>query len=291
MAGVRMDRAGAENRVKQGQRFSTNHPREADRLELEKASVPMEAEKENMNQASRLAKGILPTEKVLYSETDAVPDDRLLNLFNKDEVLQSKRLYWIGRRTQDIVFSSIALLILWPLLLICALLIVIDSPGASPFFVQERIGRNGKPFRIFKLRTMVPHAEKMLDKLLDKNEMDGPAFKMKNDPRITRMGRFLRKACIDELPQLLNILKGDMSIVGPRPAIPREVQQYTAYQRQRLYVTPGLTCYWQIQPNRNDTSFDEWMELDLKYIRERSFLTDWKIILKTVGTVLHLTGE
>ena len=206
-------------------------------------------------------------------------------------MLQGKRLYWIGRRTQDILFSFLAILVLWPLVAVCAILIMIDSPGASPFFVQERVGRNGKRFNLLKLRTMIPSAPSMLDSLLDRNEMDGPVFKIKEDPRITRVGKFLRKTSIDELPQLWNILKGDMSIVGPRPPVPREVEQYTEYQRQRLYVTPGLTCYWQIQPHRNDLSFDEWVELDLKYIRERSFLTDWKIIFKTFGAVFHLMGE
>ncbi len=210
---------------------------------------------------------------------------------DRGEVLHSKRLYWIGRRIQDIMFSTIALLVLWPLILICAILIVIDSPGAGPFFVQDRVGRNGKIFRFIKLRTMKPGAESMLDSLLDQNEMEGPVFKIKNDPRITRVGKILRKTSIDELPQLFNVLKGDMSIVGPRPAIPREVEQYTAYQLQRLYVTPGLTCYWQIQPRRNDLSFDEWVELDLKYIRERSFVTDWKIIFKTFGAVLGMNGQ
>ena len=206
-------------------------------------------------------------------------------------MLQGKRLYWIGRRTQDILFSFLAILVLWPLVAVCAILIMIDSPGTSPFFVQERVGRNGKRFNLLKLRTMIPSAPSMLDSLLDRNEMDGPVFKIKEDPRITRVGKFLRKTSIDELPQLWNILKGDMSIVGPRPPVPREVEQYTEYQRQRLYVTPGLTCYWQIQPHRNDLSFDEWVELDLKYIRERSFLTDWKIIFKTFGAVFHLMGE
>ena len=127
--------------------------------------------------------------------------------------------------------------------------------------------------------------------LLSKNEMEGPAFKIKDDPRITRVGHFIRKTSIDELPQLWNILKGDMSIVGPRPPLPREVAQYTNYQMQRLYVTPGLTCYWQIQPHRNDLSFDEWLELDIKYIQNRSFLEDWKIILMTFGAVLGMNGE
>lgn len=121
--------------------------------------------------------------------------------------------------------------------------------------------------------------------------MDGPAFKMKDDPRITHVGHFLRQTSLDELPQLLNILKGDMSIVGPRPALPREIELYNHYQRQRMYVTPGLTCYWQIQPNRNEIMFDEWMELDIKYIQERSFWVDWKIIFMTAKAVLCRHGE
>ena len=120
---------------------------------------------------------------------------------------------------------------------------------------------------------------------------ESPFVKIENDPRVTRIGRFIRKYSIDELPQLLNVLKGDMSIVGPRPALPREVEQYSAYQAQRLFITPGLTCYWQIQPNRNDISFDEWVEMDIQYIRERSFLVDWKIIFKTIIAVLTKQGR
>ena len=131
----------------------------------------------------------------------------------------------------------------------------------------------------------------MLDQLLEQNEMEGPAFKMKDDPRITRFGRFIRKTSIDELPQLWNVLKGDMSLVGPRPPLPREVALYTDYQYQRLSVTPGLTCYWQIQPKRNSLSFDEWLSWDLKYISERNFWTDIKILFKTVGAVFGLEGE
>ena len=134
------------------------------------------------------------------------------------------------------------------------------------------------------------NAEQMLEGLMDENEADGPAFKMKNDPRITRIGKFIRRTSIDELPQLFNILKGDMPIVGPRPPLPAEVEQYNDYQRQRLYVTPGLTCYWQIQPNRNDVKFDDWIELDIKYIKERSLRNDWKIMLKTVKVVFTRQG-
>lgn len=210
---------------------------------------------------------------------------------DRKRMLQQDRSYWHVRRAQDIILSLLALIVLCIPMLVVALVIWIDSPGASPFFTQKRVGRNGKTFDFIKFRSMVPQADKMLDSLLDKNEMDGPVFKIKDDPRITHVGKFIRKTSIDELPQLFNILMGDMSIVGPRPAILREVEQYGDYEKQRLYVTPGLTCYWQIQPHRNDLSFEEWLELDLKYIQDRSFRVDWKIILKTFGAVLGMNGE
>ena len=212
-------------------------------------------------------------------------------LLNREEVLQRDRHYWKLRRVQDVVLSLVALAVLWPLMLIVALIIVIDSPGASPIFSQTRIGRDGKPFTFYKFRSMRPNAEKELENLLPYNEMNGPVFKIKDDPRITRIGRFIRRSSIDELPQLWNVLRGDMSLVGPRPGVPREVEQYSDYEKQRLIVTPGLTCYWQIQPNRNDLSFEEWVALDLRYIKERSFVTDWKIIWKTFGAVLGMNGE
>jgi lipopolysaccharide/colanic/teichoic acid biosynthesis glycosyltransferase len=137
---------------------------------------------------------------------------------------------------------------------------------------------------------MVPNAEAMLNDLLAHNEMEGPAFKMKKDPRITRVGGVLRRSGVDELPQLWNVLKGDMSLVGPRPPLPREVEQYTDEQRQRLTVIPGMTCYWQVQPKRNTLSFDDWMAWDIKYISERSFGTDLKILFKTVGAVCGMEG-
>lgn len=210
---------------------------------------------------------------------------------DREKVLRSRKTYWILRRGQDILLSLTALLLLWPVMLIVALVVVIDSPEAGPIFAQDRVGRDGKVFRFYKFRSMVPNAEAKLAELLEKNEMEGPAFKMKDDPRITRVGKFIRKTSLDELPQLWNILKGDMSIVGPRPPLPREVEQYGEYERQRLLVTPGLTCYWQIQPHRNDLSFDEWVDLDVKYIEESSFLTDWKIIFKTFGAVIGMNGE
>lgn len=221
-------------------------------------------------------------------EREEISDTVVLDRKNE---LHRKRGYWVLRRGQDIIFSALALIVLSPLMALIALLIYIDDPKGSPIFTQMRCGRDGKLFRFYKFRTMCVDAETKLNELLEKNEMDGPAFKMKDDPRITRIGRILRKTSLDELPQLWNILKGEMSIVGPRPALPRELELYDDYQRQRMYVTPGLTCYWQIQPNRNDISFDDWMALDIKYIQERSFWVDWKIIFKTVGAVLKGEGE
>ena len=206
---------------------------------------------------------------------------------DREEMLRSHRRYWVLRRAQDIVFSLLALILLAPLALVISLAIVLDSPGDGAIFQQRRVGRDGKLFWLYKFRTMCPDAEE----LLSQNQMDGPVFKIKGDPRITRVGRFLRKTSLDELPQLLNVLRGDMSIVGPRPALPREVELYNDYQRQRLYVTPGLSCYWQIAPHRNEMSFDEWVALDLKYIQERSFWVDWKIIFLTVRAMFMKYGE
>lgn len=217
--------------------------------------------------------------------------ERELVVLDRKEQLRTKKGYWALRRGQDIFFSLLALLLLWPVMLIVALVVFLDDPHGSPIFAQDRCGRDGKLFKMYKFRSMYVDAEDRLKDLLGENEMDGPAFKIKDDPRITRVGRVIRKVSLDELPQLFNILKGDMSIVGPRPALPREVELYTERQKQRMYITPGLTCYWQIQPKRNDITFDEWMELDLKYIQERSFWVDWKIIFKTFGAVLGGEGE
>lgn len=216
------------------------------------------------------------------------PDKTYLD---KSKVQSEKKAYETLKRAQDIFFSLLAIIVLAIPMLIIALIIFIDDPKGSPIFSQLRTGKDGKEFRFYKFRSMCVDAEDKLSDLMDDNEMDGPAFKMKDDPRITRIGKFIRKTSIDELPQLFNILKGDMSIVGPRPPIPREVVQYDDYQKQRLYVKPGLTCYWQVQPSRNDLTFDEWMALDVKYIKERSFLVDWKIIFKTLHAVLGREGR
>lgn len=201
------------------------------------------------------------------------------------------RRYLCVKRFQDVVLSLLALIVLFPLLLVTAAAVVIDDPKGSPIFCQERVGKNGKKFLMYKFRSMYIDAEDHLQDLMRYNEKDRVTFKIKDDPRITRFGKFMRRTSLDELPQLVNILKGDMSIVGPRPPLPREVSQYTRYDWQRLEVTPGLTCYWQIQPNRYDLSMNEWVELDIKYIRERNWWLDWWIIWKTVGTVLRGEGE
>ena len=186
--------------------------------------------------------------------------------------------------------SLLALIVIFIPVSIILIIVMIEQPGVSPIYVQERVGKGGRKFKFYKIRSMIPEAENMLDSLLEENEMDGPAFKIKDDPRITPFGRFLRKTSIDELPQFWNVLKGDMSIVGPRPPLPREVEQYSEYQNQRLAVIPGITCYWQIQPKRNSLTFDQWLELDLKYIAERSLWVDIKIMFHTFGAVFGLEG-
>lgn len=207
------------------------------------------------------------------------------------EHVPGKRLYLAVKRAQDILLSALALVVLSPLLMMISLLIVLDDPHGGPIYSQIRCGKNGKEFQFYKFRTMCVDAEQRQSEMLCRNDMCGPAFKIINDPRITRFGMLLRKTSLDELPQLVNVLKGDMSLVGPRPPIPWEVEQYTPYQRQRLRVTPGITGLWQIQPRRNHLTFDEWLEFDLKYIQEQSWLLDWKLLFLTVKAVFRADGE
>jgi exopolysaccharide biosynthesis polyprenyl glycosylphosphotransferase len=179
---------------------------------------------------------------------------------------------------------------LWlPFWLLCAILIKLDSPGGPVLFSQERIGKGGLPFKVYKFRTMVPNAEELKQQLLAHNEADGPLFKIKNDPRVTRVGRFLRKLSLDELPQLLNVIRGEMSLVGPRPAVPEEVQQYSEWHRRRLEVTPGMTGLWQVM-GRSNTSFDEMVRLDIYYTEHWSLLLDLRIIMLTVPAVVSGHG-
>jgi lipopolysaccharide/colanic/teichoic acid biosynthesis glycosyltransferase len=188
------------------------------------------------------------------------------------------------KRIVDIVLALVGLLISLPVLLLAAIAIRLSSAGPI-FFSQWRTGEFGKPFKIIKLRTMVVDAEELKAKLHEMNERDGPAFKMKYDPRVTRVGRFLRATGIDELPQLVNVLKGDMSIVGPRPLPCSEAANCTAWQRRRLDTKPGITCFWQIMKSRVE-AFDDWMRLDLQYLAKRSFFQDVRLIAKTVLAVI-----
>lgn len=206
---------------------------------------------------------------------------------NKSE---TSRGYNFIKRVFDIVVSLGALVILSPLLVLTGLIIYLDDPEGSPIFVQTRVGKNGRQFKFYKFRSMVVNAEAMLDDLIKYNEVDGCAFKIEHDPRITRVGKFIRRTSIDELPQLVNVLKGDMSIVGPRPPLPREVENYNAYQMQRLAVTPGLTCYWQTAHHRNDIDFDGRVALDLKYIEERSVWLDLRLIFRTFRVIFTKQG-
>lgn len=196
--------------------------------------------------------------------------------------------YLFIKRTIDIICSLVAIIVLSPIMLITALAIFIESPG-NPIFAQERVGKDGKIFKMYKFRSMCIDAEEKLKHLQLQNEADGPIFKIKDDPRITKVGRFIRKFSIDELMQLFNILKGDMTIIGPRPALPREVEEYDDFARLRLLVTPGLSCYWQVS-GRSNIGFNEWMKLDVKYINEMSLWTDIKIILLTIPAIFRGEG-
>ncbi|WP_081417345.1 sugar transferase [Paenibacillus sp. Soil522] len=210
-------------------------------------------------------------------------DEVILNDNSTDYYENS--LHSVIKRTLDITGSLVGLILLSPLFVIIAILIKLEDPKGSVLFYQTRIGKNEKPFRMYKFRSMVSNAEEKLKDLLAKNEIEGAMFKMKNDPRITKIGKFIRKTSIDELPQLINVLRGDMSLVGPRPPLTREVAEYTAYDKLRLTVKPGCTGLWQVS-GRNELSFKEMVELDLKYIQNRSIGADLKIIFKTFRVLL-----
>ncbi|GLC29718.1 sugar transferase [Clostridium omnivorum] len=192
---------------------------------------------------------------------------------------EKSKAYFIFKRLIDIIGSLCGIILLSPVMIITAIAIKLTSKGPV-FFAQERVGQFGEVFKMYKFRSMVQDAEELLSRLKDKNEMSGPMFKMKDDPRITSVGRFIRKTSIDELPQLINVLKGEMSLVGPRPNLPREVIKFTEHQRLKLVAKPGLTCFWQVM-GRSSIGFEQWMELDIRYIKERSTWVDIKLILKT----------
>ena len=210
---------------------------------------------------------------------------------DRKENLRKHRLYWIGRRTQDVILSSLALVVLSPVMLATAIAIVVDDPSAGPVFSQERIGRNGKPFKFYKFRSMYKDAEERKKELESQNEMNGFMFKMKDDPRITKVGKFIRKTSIDELPQFYNVLKGDMSLVGTRPPTVDEFRQYESHQKRRLSAKPGITGLWQVSGRNEIKDFEDVVKLDVQYIDNWSIGLDIKIILKTIKVVFEKGGE
>ena len=212
----------------------------------------------------------------------------------KDEIISSvkrtPKSYLVWKRGLDILLSLFGITVLSPAFLATALVIMVYDGKGRPLFVQTRVGKDGKTFRMLKFRTMRPGAEKEYDKLVAVEENDEIAYKIRHDPRITKPGRWLRKTGIDELPQLFNVLKGDMSLVGPRPPLPAEVALYNDYQKCRLLIKPGITCLWQVTPARNDVPFDEWLQLDFRYMKERSLMLDLRIILQTFGVIFPGEG-
>ncbi|MGG5795535.1 sugar transferase [Bacillus nitratireducens] len=203
--------------------------------------------------------------------------------------VNQKWFYLFMKRLMDIVGALCGLILLSPIFFIVALLIKLEDPKGPIFFKQNRVGKNEKEFGMYKFRSMVTDAEEKLKDLLQHNEVSGAMFKMKDDPRVTKIGKFIRKTSIDELPQLLNVLKGEMGLVGPRPPLPREVNEYTSYDKQRLLVTPGCTGLWQVT-ERNSVGFKEMVELDLEYINKRGIIYDMKIILKTIQVMIKSNG-
>lgn len=206
-------------------------------------------------------------------------DDEEIQDNTKKFKVKEKPIYSFTKRVFDVGASFVGLTLLSPVLLVVAIAIKLESKGPI-IFSQDRVGLNGKIFKMYKLRSMVSNAEELKEKLLEQNEMSGPMFKMKDDPRITKVGKFIRKTSIDELPQLINVLKGDMSLVGPRPSLPKEVEQFEPWMYERLQVKPGLTCIWQVL-GRNNIDFEDWMKLDIKYVRERSLWGDLKLVFRT----------
>lgn len=208
-------------------------------------------------------------------------------LLNRDKI-KSRFIYHSVKRVFDFLAATCGIIVLSPLMIIIAILIKFEDHGPI-FYKQKRIGQNGKAFEMYKFRSMFVNADKMLDKLKAQNDVNGPMFKMKDDPRVTKIGHFIRKHSLDELPQLINVVRGDMSLVGPRPPLPSEVKQYTDYDKQRLYVVPGCTGLWQAT-KRNDVGFDEMVNLDIKYIKHASLNYDFWIIIKTIK-IMFLPNE
>lgn len=209
--------------------------------------------------------------------------------YDMREIYRRKSIaYKVIKRVMDVLLSAAALIVLSPVFLVTAAAIKCEDQG-SVFFVQPRAGKDGKPFYMYKFRSMYINADEKMNEMMKDNEQTGHAFKIKNDPRITKTGKVIRRFSIDELPQLINIIKGDMSIVGPRPILTFQMEACSPYERQRLVVRPGLTCYWQIG-GRANIKWEEWVELDLDYIEDMSLWTDIKLIAKTIPMVLGGDG-
>jgi exopolysaccharide biosynthesis polyprenyl glycosylphosphotransferase len=254
-----------------------------------------QVEKSEVRRIARLANEIGVVFRVQSNVSSFAPEEIQLKTLNEAGKLTlvdipSRNLAHDIKSVTDILFSSAALIMLSPFLLIIAILIKVDSDGPV-FYAQERMGLRGRKFMLYKFRTMIVNAEQMLEQLSNLNEADGPTFKLKNDPRITPLGRFLRKTGLDELPQLYNVIKGEMSLIGPRPPLEKEVRLYERWQLRRLSVKPGITCTWQIMPHRNDIKFDKWMRMDLNYIDNWSLTKDVKLIFKTISSMIFATGR
>lgn len=223
--------------------------------------------------------------EALYEPT---PEERLVCAVELIPETPASRPYLVAKRVLDVVGASLALLLFSPLMLLAAVAVKLESSGAV-FFSHTRLGKDGRPFRFFKFRSMCEEAVELRAAMGGLNEVSGPVFKIKKDPRITTIGRFLRRASIDELPQLWHVLSGEMSLVGPRPPVPDEVVDYEPWMLKRLSVKPGLTCIWQVT-GRSDIGFDDWMELDLEYVDTRSLWVDLKILAKTIPAVVTARG-
>ncbi len=216
-----------------------------------------------------------------------------LEPFESHLTLRQSGRQWLGyeealKRLLDIVLATLGLVATLPVWLVIVLAIKLDSPGPA-IFVQQRVGLHGRHFRFYKFRSMYADAEQRLAEVQAHNEIDGPVFKMRKDPRVSKVGAFLRRTSLDELPQLINVLRGEMSLVGPRPPLPREVEQYRPGDIIRLSVKPGLTCLWQVS-GRSNVSFDQWMEFDREYVRNMSLWLDLQILLRTVWVVVSCRG-
>lgn len=231
---------------------------------------------------------VIPQYNDFIPATPTVEAAGNLKLLNVRSTPDKGPIWAFVKRAMDLTGAMVGLVLASPIMLVTAIAVK-RCDGGPAIFAQERVGKNGVHFKMYKFRSMYMGAEERLAELQKYNQVDGLAFKMENDPRVTPVGSFIRKTSIDELPQLWNVLKGEMSIVGPRPPLPREVAQYTDWDWGRLAVKPGLTCYWQVS-GRSDVGFEDWMRLDLKYVEEQGFLTDMKILFKTVGVVLRGDG-